>query len=134
MSCKYNNLKQNERKSSPQSILVFPWLTISTAPPQGDRGEVGPPGPAGFAGPPVSKIPTKCFLSTSSSAVNSALFALSRAQMVSLVPREKLVRVDRRETAVLPDLRDHQELLDLWWVSRTENRVLGCKVYEKPLD
>lgn len=54
--------------------------------------------------------------------------------MVSLVPREKLVRVDRREMVVLLDLRDHQELLDLWWVSRPENRVLGLKVYEKAVD
>lgn len=36
--------------------------------------------------------------------------------MVSLVPRESLVRVDRREKLVLLDLRDHLGLLDLWWV------------------
>lgn len=53
--------------------------------------------------------------------------------MVSLVPRERLVRVDRRETVVLLDLRDHQELLDLWWVSKPENRVLVWNIFEKPL-
>lgn len=36
--------------------------------------------------------------------------------MVSQVPRESLVRLDRREKEVPLDLRDHQELLDLWWV------------------
>lgn len=36
----------------------FPGLTVSCVPLQGDRGEVGPPGPAGFAGPPVSKVTT----------------------------------------------------------------------------
>lgn len=36
--------------------------------------------------------------------------------MVSPVPKEKLVKVDRRERLVLLDLRDHLELLDLWWV------------------
>lgn len=34
--------------------------------------------------------------------------------MVSLVLRESLVRLDRREKVVLPDLRDHLELLDPW--------------------
>lgn len=29
---------------------------------QGDRGEGGPPGPAGFAGPPVSKVTTIRFV------------------------------------------------------------------------
>lgn len=36
----------------------FPRLTVSSVLLQGDRGEVGPPGPAGFAGPPVSKVTT----------------------------------------------------------------------------
>lgn len=33
---------------------MIDWLTTVSL--QGDRGEIGPPGPAGFAGPPVSKI------------------------------------------------------------------------------
>lgn len=37
-----------------------------------------------------------------------------RVQMDSLGPRESLVRQDRRERLVLPDLRDHLGPLDLW--------------------
>lgn len=31
------------------------FITVTSSLLQGDRGELGPPGPAGFAGPPVSK-------------------------------------------------------------------------------
>lgn len=40
----------------------FDILTVSSVFLQGDRGELGPPGPAGFAGPPVSKTSTLYFV------------------------------------------------------------------------
>lgn len=67
---------------------------------QGDRGEVGPPGPAGFAGPPVSRVPIihsfhmeykKHLLMFS---LYLYLIDIFRVLMVSLVLRESLVSVD----------------------------------------
>lgn len=88
---------------------------------QGDRGEIGPPGPAGFAGPPVSEFKYIekgwFFFHGYHSSYNFTVLSVTcRGQMVSPVPKEKLVKVDRRERLVLLDLRDHLELLDLWWV------------------
>lgn len=42
------------------------------------------------------------------------LIKIHRVQMDNLVPRERLVREDRRERLVLQDLRDHLGPLDLW--------------------
>lgn len=75
---------KKERKSSPESILVFPGLTISSAPSQGDRGEVGPPGPAGFAGPPVSKVSTVKDISPQDSSIPHQLIDILLSTLLCL--------------------------------------------------